>query len=134
MNMVVTDPIADMLTRIRNANMVYHEKVDIPSSRIKLELARILRDQGFIKNFKLVRNRKQGVIRIYMKYGPSRERIIGGMERISKSSLRVYVPAHRIPKVMNGLGIAILSTSKGVLTDQEARLQKVGGELLCKIW
>ncbi len=132
--MVVTDPIADMLTRIRNANMVYHEKVDIPSSRMKLELARILRDQGFIKNYKLVRSRKQGIIRIYMKYGPSRERIIGGMERISKSSLRIYVPANRIPKIMNGLGIAILSTSRGVMTDQEARLQKVGGELLCKIW
>jgi small subunit ribosomal protein S8 len=132
--MAVTDSIADMLTRIRNANQAYHEKVDVPSSRLKLEIARILREQGFIKNYKIVKNKKQGVIKIYMKYGPEKERIIEGLQRISKPSLRIYAPAHRIPKIINGLGISIISTSKGVMTDQDARLQKVGGEILCKIW
>lgn len=132
--MVVTDPIADMLTRIRNANTAYQEKVDIPCSRIKQELARILRDQGFIKNFKMVKNRKQNVIRIYLKYAPDRVRIIEGIERISKPSLRIYVPANRIPRILNGMGIAILSTPKGLLTDSDARQQNTGGELLCKVW
>ncbi len=132
--MAVTDPIADMLTRIRNANQAYHEKVDVPSSRVKLELARILRDQGFIKNYKVVKNRKQGLIRIYMKYGTQKERIIEGLERISKPSLRIYSSSNRLPKILNGMGICIISTSKGVMTDQQARLHKVGGEILCKIW
>ena len=132
--MPVTDPIADMLTRIRNANRASHEKVDIPSSNLKLEIARILRDRGFIKNYKVVKNRKQGIIKIYLKYGPNKEKIIEGIERVSVPSLRVYTSSNRLPKVLEGMGIAIISTSKGIMTDQEARLQKVGGEILCKVW
>jgi small subunit ribosomal protein S8 len=132
--MPVTDPIADMLTRIRNANRANHEKVDIPSSRLKLEIARILRDQGFIKNFKVVKNRKQGTIKIYLKYGPQKEHILENLQRVSTPSLRIYASANRLPKVASGMGIAIISTSKGIMTDQDARLQKIGGEILCKVW
>lgn len=132
--MAVIDPLSDMLTRIRNANQAYHEKVDVPSSRVKLEVARILRELGFIKNYKVVKNRKQGLIRIYLKYGAQKERIIEGLERISKPSLRVYSSSSRLPKILNGMGVCIISTSKGVMTDQQARQYKVGGEILCKIW
>jgi len=132
--MPVTDPVADMLTRIRNANQANHEKVDIPSSRLKLEIARILREQGFIKNYKVIKNRKQGLIKIYLKYGPQKERVIEGLKRVSKPSLRIYSSSNRLPKTLGGLGISIVTTSKGVMTDQEARLQKVGGEVLCQVW
>lgn len=132
--MAVTDPIADMLTRIRNANKAQFEKVDIPASKLKLEIARVLREQGFVKNFKFVRNKKQGLIKIYLKYGPNGERIIEGMERVSRPSLRIYASANRIPKILGGMGVMIISTSRGVMTDHDARLQKIGGEILCKIW
>jgi len=130
----MTDPIADMLTRIRNANSAGHEKVEVPSSQMKLELARILKNEGFIKNYKLVKNRKQGIIKIYLKYGLEKEKVITGIERVSTPSIRRYAGYDKIPKVLSGLGIMVVSTSKGILTDKEARQQKVGGELLCKIW
>ena len=130
----MTDPIADMLTRVRNANSAGHEKVEIPSSKIKLEIARILKSEGFIKNFKLVKNRKQGIIKIYLKYGADKQKTISGIKRMSTPGIRRYTRYDRIPKVLSGLGLMIVSTSKGVLTDKEARQLKVGGELLCKIW
>ncbi|MCX7919459.1 MAG: 30S ribosomal protein S8 [bacterium] len=130
----MTDPIADMLTRIRNANSAGHEKVEVPSSKVKLEIARILKSEGFIKNYKLVKNRKQGVIKIYLKYGPDKQRAIRGIERVSTPGIRRYAGYDRIPKVLSGLGVLIVSTSKGILTDKEARQLKVGGELLCKVW
>lgn len=130
----MTDPIADMLTRIRNANSAGHEKVEIPSSRLKLEIARILKDEGFIKNYKFAKNRKQGIIKIYLKYGPEKQKAISGITRASTPGIRRYASYKKIPKVLSGLGIAIISTSKGILTDKEARQQKAGGELLCKIW
>lgn len=130
----MTDPIADMLTRIRNANLAYHETVDIPSSKLKLEIARILKENGFIQDYKFIKDKYQGKIRIYLKYGPKKERVITGLQRVSKPSLRVYVPWRKIPKVFSGLGICILSTSKGIMTDKEARKLRIGGELLCKVW
>ncbi|HAV43106.1 TPA: 30S ribosomal protein S8 [bacterium] len=132
--MEITDPIADMLTRIRNANMAYHPKVDIPASKLKQEIARILRDEGYIKNYKFIEDRKQGILRIYLKYGPSKERIIGGLMRVSKPGRRVFVKANEVSRGLRGLGKAILSTSKGVLTDKECREMRVGGELLCYVW
>ncbi len=132
--MAMTDPIADMLTRVRNANMVYHESVDIPGSNLKREIARILKDEGYIYDYKWIEDDKQGVIKIFLKYGQDRERVITGLKRISKPGLRVYATKDRIPKVLGGLGVAILSTSKGVLTDKEARRERVGGEVLCYIW
>jgi small subunit ribosomal protein S8 len=130
----MTDPIADMLTRIRNANSAGHEKVEIPSSKMKLELARILKNEGFIKNYKLVKNRKQGMIKVYLKYGAEKEKAIGGIERASSPSIRRYAKYDKIPKVLSGLGIMIISTSKGILTDKEARQYKIGGELICRVW
>jgi small subunit ribosomal protein S8 len=130
----MTDPIADMLTRIRNANSAGHEKVEVPSSQLKLEIARILKNEGFIKNYKFVKNRKQGIIKIYLKYGSEKQKVIGGIKRVSTPSIRQYAAYDSIPKVLSGLGIMIVSTSKGILTDKEARQQKVGGELLCKVW
>jgi len=132
--MGMTDPIADMLTRIRNANMAKLEKVDIPSSNLKLELARVLKDEGYIKNFKLLKDRKQGLVRVYMKYSPDDSRVINGLKRVSKPGNRVYVKSDDIPRVMGGLGIAVLSTSRGVMADRESRVKKLGGELLCYIW
>jgi len=132
--MGMTDPIADMLTRIRNANMAKTEKVDIPSSNLKLELARVLKDEGYIKNFKLLKDRKQGVVRIYMKYSPEEMRVINGLKRVSRPGNRVYVAADEIPRVMGGLGIAVLSTSRGLLVDRESRTKNIGGEVLCYIW
>ena len=132
--MVMMDPIADFLTRIRNASMAKFERVDIPSSKMKLSLAKMLKEEGYIKNYKLIKDRKQGTIRLYLKYDQDNLPIIGGLERISKPSCRVYVRHDQIPYVLNGLGTAALSTSKGVLTDREARKKKVGGELLCKVW
>jgi small subunit ribosomal protein S8 len=132
--MSMTDPIADMLTRIRNANHVYKEKVDIPFSKLKLEIARILSEEGFIKNYKIAEEKgKPSLIRISMKYGEKRERVISNISRISRSGRRVYSGKARVPKVIGGLGIAILSTSKGVLTDRQARQQGVGGEVLCLV-
>ncbi|MEQ6376631.1 30S ribosomal protein S8 [Bacillaceae bacterium S4-13-58] len=132
--MVMTDPIADMLTRIRNANMVRHEKLEIPASKVKKELADILKREGFIRDYEFVEDNKQGILRIFLKYGANNERVITGLKRISKPGLRVYAKAEELPRVLNGLGIAVVSTSKGVLTDKEARRESVGGEVLAYIW
>ena len=132
--MVMTDPIADFLTRIRNANMVRHESLEVPASKTKLEIANILKAEGFIKNFDYTSDDKQGVIRVFLKYGPNNERVITGLKRISKPGLRVYVDVERIPRVLNGLGVAILSTSHGLITDKQARAQRVGGEVVAYVW
>ena len=131
---MMTDPIADMLTRIRNANRMKQEKVDIPSSRLKLELAKVLKDEGYVKSVKLVKDRKQGLIRIYLKYVDEEMPVIQGMKRISKPSRRVYVGTDAIPRVIGGLGVAILSTPKGILTGKRAKKENVGGEILCNVW
>lgn len=132
--MSMTDPIADMLTRIRNANHTYKEKVDVPFSKLKLEISRILSEEGFIKNYKVVEEKgKPSLIRIVMKYGDNRERVISTISRISRSGKRYYAQRMNVPKVIGGMGIAILSTSKGILTDQQARQQGVGGEVLCLV-
>lgn len=132
--MLTTDPIADMLTRIRNANMVAKDHVDIPNSKMKVAIARILKEEGFIKYYKVMRNSRQGNIRIFLKYGPNRERVLNGLTRISTPGIRRYVGAQEIPRVRGGLGISVLSTSRGILTGKECRRQNVGGEILCAIW
>ncbi|MHA6253422.1 30S ribosomal protein S8 [Oceanobacillus sp. CAU 1775] len=132
--MVMTDPIADMLTRIRNANTVKHEKMELPASKIKREIADILKREGFVKDYEFIEDNKQGVLRIFLKYGANEERVITGIKRISKPGLRVYAKADEVPRVLNGLGIAIVSTSKGMLSDKEARNQSVGGEVLAYVW
>ncbi|WP_182201176.1 30S ribosomal protein S8 [Paraliobacillus salinarum] len=132
--MVMTDPIADMLTRIRNANMVRHEKLELPASKLKAEVADILKREGFVRDYEYIADNKQGVLRIFLKYGTNEERVISGLKRISKPGLRVYAKSDEIPKVLNGLGIAIISTSKGVLSDKEAREQAIGGEVLAYVW
>jgi small subunit ribosomal protein S8 len=132
--MSMTDPIADMLTRIRNALMARHDRVDMPSSKLKVNVARILKDEGFVKNFKVIKDNKQGVLRVFLKYGDDNTPVIKGLERISKPSRRVYVPADDIPPVLSGLGVGIVSTSKGVMTDRDARKQNVGGEMMCAVW
>ena len=132
--MVMTDPIADMLTRIRNANHAKHEFVDIPASRIKKEIANILLQEGYIKGFDVIDDAKQGIIRVELKYQPNKERVITGIKRISKPGLRVFVNKDETPKVLGGLGIAVISTSKGILTDKNARIQGVGGEVICYVW
>lgn len=131
--MVMTDPIADMLTRIRNANHAKHEFVDIPASKIKKEIANILLEEGYIKGFDVIDDGKQGIIRIELKYQQNKERVITGIKRISKPGLRVYVGKEDTPKVLGGLGIAIISTSKGIVTDKKARKQGVGGEVICYV-
>jgi small subunit ribosomal protein S8 len=131
---MVTDPIADMLARIRNSSMAEHEKVDIPASRLKIRLAELLKDEGFIKNFRVIEDRKQGTLRVYLKYGPGQERVITGLRRVSKPGRRQYVGADRVPNVLGGMGVAILSTPRGVRPDREARRLKVGGEVLCYVW
>ena len=131
---VVTDTIADMLTRIRNANSMRYTEVKVPASNLKLELARILKEEGFIKDYKVLDENVQGMILLTLKYGENKERVITGLKRISKPGLRVYAKAEEVPKVLNGLGIAIISTSKGVMTDKEARKNGVGGEVLAYIW
>ena len=131
---VVTDTIADMLTRIRNANQMRYEEVKVPASNIKKEIARILKEEGFIKDYKIANNDAQGTIVLTLKYGPNKERVITGLKRISKPGLRVYAKSEEIPKVLNGLGIAIISTSKGLMTDKEARRNNLGGEVLAYIW
>ena len=132
--MVMTDPIADMLTRIRNANMVGHEKVEIPGSNMKRAIAEILKNEGFIRDAEFIPDNKQGVIRVFLKFGPNSERVITGLKRISKPGLRVYAKSNEIPRVLGGLGIAIVSTSTGIMTDKEARGKQVGGEVLCYVW
>lgn len=132
--MTMTDPIADMLTRIRNANMVRHEKLEVPASNLKKEIAEILKREGFIRDVEYVEDNKQGIIRIFLKYGKDNERVITGLKRISKPGLRVYAKTDEVPKVLNGLGIALVSTSQGLLTDKEARAKQVGGEILAYIW
>lgn len=132
--MAMTDPISDMLVRIRNAIKAKHEKVNIPASKLKNEIAVILKEEGFIKNFKLIKDRKQGILRIYLKYENETESVIQGLKRISKPGCRIYATQENIPMVLNGMGVAILSTNKGVLTDKICREQKVGGEVLCHVW
>ena len=132
--MSMTDPIADMLTRIRNANMVRHDRVEIPASKLKLEIARILHAEGFLRNYRLIDDRKQGILRIYLKYGENQEKVITGIKRISKPGRRVYVNVSDLPRVYGDLGIAILSTSQGVKTAIECRKASVGGEVLCFVW
>ncbi|WP_373600664.1 30S ribosomal protein S8 [Paraclostridium bifermentans] len=132
--MTMTDPIADMLTRIRNANMVKHETVDVPASNMKKELARILLEEGFVRGYDVIEDGKQGIIRIQLKYGQVGERVITGLKRISKPGMRVYAAKEELPKVLNGLGISIISTSKGILTDKQARNEGVGGEVICYVW
>ncbi len=131
---MMTDPIADMLTRVRNASNAKHESVDVPSSNIKKEMTKILLDEGYIKSFDVIDDGKQGLIRIQLKYGQDNEKVISGIRRISKPGLKVYCKAQEVPKVLGGLGIAILSTSKGILTDRKAREEGVGGEVLCYVW
>ena len=132
--MGMTDPVADMLTRIRNACKAGHRKVDIPSSRMKREIARILKERGFIHNSAYVEDSKQGYLRLYLKYGRDEERAIQGLEKVSRPGLRRYVGREDVPRVLRGLGVAILTTSKGVLTGEEARRAGVGGEVICNIW
>lgn len=131
---MLTDPIADMLTRIRNANMIRAEKVDVPASRLRLEMTKILKEKGFIKGYKVLKDKKQGILRISLKYTADGERVISGLKRISKPGRRVYVDKRKIPIVMGGFGISILSTSKGILTDETCRHEGMGGEVLCYIW
>ena len=129
-----SDPIADFLTRIRNASRAEHEKVDVPASRLKVRIAEILKNEGFIKNYRVLDDSRQGTLRVYLKYGPGNERLISGLVRVSKPGRRVYVTHDRIPTVLGGMGVTIVSTSRGVLTDREARQQKVGGEVLAYVW
>ena len=130
----MTDVIADMLTRIRNANQMHYQEVKVPASNLKVELARILKEEGFIKDYKVENTDAQGVITLILKYGPKKEKVISGLKRISKPGRRVYVKKDEVPKVLNGLGIAIISTSKGIMTDKQAREQNLGGEVLAYIW
>lgn len=132
--MVVSDPIADLLTRIRNANMVFHDRVEVPGSKIKRAIVEILKNEGYIRDYEWIDDGKQGIIRIYLRYGPGKSRVIQGLRRISRPGLRIYAKRDQIPRVLGGLGIAILSTSRGVMTDKEARRQGVGGEVLCYVW
>ena len=132
--MSMSDPIADFLTRIRNAGMVYHDKIEVPSSRIKREIAELLKEEGYIKDVEYIEDNKQGVLRLYLKYGPNRERVITGLKRISRPGLRVYAKNDEIPKVLGGLGIAVISTSKGIMTDKKARKEGLGGEVISYIW
>ena len=132
--MQITDPIADMLTRIRNANSAKHATVDVPASKLKKAIAQILLDEGYIKSYEVVEGDTQGIIRITLKYLPSKEKVITGLRRVSKPGLRVYAGAEELPQVLRGLGIAIISTSKGVMTDKKARQAHVGGEVLAFVW
>lgn len=132
--MSMTDPIADLLTRIRNANTAKLQKVDVASSNLKVSIANVLKNEGFIKNYKVIADNKQGILRIYLKFIDEKDAVINEIKRISKPGSRVYVKSDEIPQVKNGLGVAILSTSKGILTDKAANEAKVGGELLCTVW
>ena len=132
--MQITDPVADMLTRIRNANTAKHESVDVPASNLKKAIAKILLDEGYIKSYEIVEDGTQGIIRIQLKYLAGKEKVISGLRRVSKPGLRVYASADELPRVLKGLGIAIISTSKGVMTDKAARANHVGGEVLAFVW
>jgi len=132
--MNITDPIADMLTRVRNSNNVNKDVVDIPASNLKINIAKTLKDEGFIREYKIIDNYPQNKVRIYLKYGKEDEKVITGIKRISKPGLRVYVNKNDIPRVLGGLGIAVISTSRGILTDKQAREEGVGGEVLCYVW
>ncbi|MBN2125358.1 MAG: 30S ribosomal protein S8 [Deltaproteobacteria bacterium] len=132
--MSISDPIADMLTRMRNAIMASYDTVDIPGSKLKIQIAKILKSEGFIRNYKVIPDGRQGTIRVFLKYDQSGAPIIDGLKRVSKPSARVYTRSEKIPSVLNGFGISILSTSKGLMTDRQARKSKVGGEVLCDIW
>jgi len=131
---MTSDPIADMLTRIRNANQLRYKEVEVPASKLKIEIARILKEEGFIVDYKIKNDKIQDSIILVLKYGQNKERVITGLKRISKPGLRVYVKAEEVPKVLSGLGIAIISTSKGIMTDKQARKEKLGGEVLAYIW
>ena len=132
--MQITDPIADMLTRIRNANTAKHETVDVPASNMMKAIAEILNEEGYIAGYQVIEDGKQGVIRIALKYGPNKEKVISGLKRVSKPGLRIYAGAEELPRVLKGLGIAIVSTSKGIMTDKAARKQNIGGEVLAFVW
>jgi small subunit ribosomal protein S8 len=129
-----SDPIADLLTRIRNASRAEHEKVDIPASKLKVRMAEILKDEGFIKNFRVLDDTKQGTLRVYLKYGPGNEKVISGLVRVSTPGRRVYVTHDKIPSILGGMGVTLVSTSRGVLTDRDARKERVGGEVLAYVW
>ncbi|MEE4270258.1 MAG: 30S ribosomal protein S8 [Thermoanaerobaculales bacterium] len=130
----MTDPVSDLLTRIRNATSVRHDRMDIPASKMKLEIAKILKQEGYIRTFKMIEEGPQGIIRIYLKYADDGEPVIHGLRRVSKPGLRVYRGVGELPKVRNGLGVAVISTNRGVVTDEQARSLQVGGEVLCEIW
>ncbi len=132
--MVMTDPVADMLTRIRNASTANHDQVEIPASRLKKELARIFKEEGYIRDYKVVEEGNRGTIKVFLKYGPNKGKVITGIKRISKPGLRVYARQDEIPRVLGGLGCAVLSTSQGVMTDKQARHAGVGGEVICYVW
>ncbi|MBZ5538549.1 MAG: 30S ribosomal protein S8 [Acidobacteriia bacterium] len=132
--MVISDPVADMLTRIRNGIRAKHSKVDIPASRLKAEIARILREEGFVSNYKVIEEGGRSILRVYLRYAPTKEGVISHLERVSKPGCRVFVERSKIPKVLGGLGINILTTSRGVMTGKMARREGVGGEILCNVW
>ena len=132
--MVMTDPIADLLTRIRNANIVYHDKVEIPASKPKRAMVEIFKQEGYIRDYEYIDDGKQGILRRYLKYGPNKNRVITGLKRISKPGLKVYAKKDEVPRVLGGLGIAVISTSKGIMTDRQARKDGLGGEVLCYVW
>ncbi|MDR1695823.1 MAG: 30S ribosomal protein S8 [Endomicrobium sp.] len=131
---MITDPISDMFARVRNANAKLHEKVDVPSSKLKVEIAKILKDEGYIANFKSIEDHKQGVLRVYLKYTAEGKAVLQGIKRVSKSSLRIYKGYEEMPKTVGGLGVTIVSTSKGLMTDRQARKDKVGGEIIGYVW
>jgi len=132
--MSMSDPIADMLTRMRNGIIASFDSVDVPSSKLKINIAKILKSEGFIKNYKVIADKKQGLIRVFLKYDENGEPVIGGLKRVSRSSGRVYAKKDKVPMVLNGFGINVLSTSKGVMTDKQARKLGIGGEILCSVW
>jgi len=131
---MMSDPIADLLTRIRNASRAEHEKVDVPASKLKTKIAELLKEEGFIKNYRLIEDTKQGILRIYLKYGAGNEKMISGLIRVSRPGRRVYVGKDKIPSILGGMGVALLSTSRGVMTDRESRKQQIGGEVLAYVW
>ena len=131
---MMSDPIADLLTRIRNASRAEHEKVDIPASKLKVKVTELLKDEGFIKNYRVIEDDKQGTLRVYLKYGAGNEKIISGLVRVSRPGRRVYVTKDKIPSILGGMGVAILSTSRGVMSDRESRKQQLGGEVLAYVW